>query len=175
MLKPRQVRVVWNVSDHPLLVVPLWRIKIPGTSSIALCVLPVTWPTDGATSCNAWPCLFLSSFKLFMHLILCHLCLILTLLLKCSAFSPACFLPWQSTKTSASEGILLLFHAGQFPPHLSCCVCNISQLSLALKQWLLLYIFTQCFSFILDQSQRKRLPFSGIIPYAQAPKGFHLF
>lgn len=36
-------------------------------------------------------------------------------------------------------------------------------------------LFTWCFSFILDQSQRKRLPFSGIIPYAQAPKGLHLF
>lgn len=31
-----------------------------------------------------------------------------------------------------------------------------------------------CFSSILDQSQRKRLPLSGIIPYAQAPEGSHL-
>lgn len=36
-------------------------------------------------------------------------------------------------------------------------------------------LFTWCFSFILDQSKRKRLPFSGIIPYAQTPKGSHLF
>lgn len=36
-------------------------------------------------------------------------------------------------------------------------------------------LFTWWFSFILDQPQRKRLPFSGIIPYAQTPKGFLLF
>lgn len=29
--------------------------------------------------------------------------------------------------------------------------------------------------FILDKSERKRLPFSGIIPYAQTPKGFFGF
>lgn len=36
-------------------------------------------------------------------------------------------------------------------------------------------VFTWCFSFILDQSKRKRLSFPGIIPYAQTPKGSLLF
>lgn len=139
-------------------------------------------------------CVFLSTCKLFIQLcfmlLTCHLCSALN---NYHAWSKLCtfgllglFPSMHSShvnpqKTSASEGTLLLFHAGAFPLLLSCYVCDIYiyifQLSPCLYYSETFYaiLFTWCFSFILDQSQRKRLPFSGIIPYAQAPKGFHLF
>lgn len=36
-------------------------------------------------------------------------------------------------------------------------------------------IYTMLLFCILDHTKGKRLPFSGIIPYAQAPEGFHFF
>lgn len=47
-----------------------------------------------------------------------------------------------------------------------CFLCN------SVVFWMDVTDFTWCFSFVLDNTQRKRLTFSGIIPYAQIPKGF---
>lgn len=62
---------------------------------------------------------------------------------------------------------------------LGCYVCDMCistvTLSLNLQRWFMLSYLHDASFFILDQAQGKRLPFSGIIPYAQAPKGLHMF
>lgn len=84
-------------------------------------------------------------------------------------------------KTSASEGPLLLlsmqahFHSSWVLHLWHERYVTVTAVSYSQVFFYLCYlVYTMLLSFILDQSQRKRLPFSGIIPYAQALKGLHL-
>lgn len=91
---------------------------------------------------------------------------------------PACIAPMLTYKNISFRGNLASFSCRRVssPPEFLCVwhmyfLCH----PVFYFEFTNVTLFTWCFSFILDQSQRKRLPFSGIIPYAQAPKGFHLF